>query len=234
MAPPLLRLSSIEKGYRRGTPQETLVLEDISLDIGAGEITVIKGPSGSGKTTLLSIAGCMLRPDAGRVLLDGEDVTGLPEQLQAIIRRTRFGFIFQHLNLIPDLPVLDNVVLPLLPSPIGRRELHDRAVELLEWLGLQGKEGLKVRDLSGGEGQRVAIARALINDPDIVVADEPTAHLDPDRSTWLVNMLLELASKGKAVLIATHDPIVFLEKRVGRVFHLSDGSLHMEVEGGGP
>lgn len=222
---PLIRTEQLCKVYNSRRPDEFRALADITLDIGRGEVTVLKGPSGSGKTTLLSLIGCMGRPTSGRILVGGKDVAKLSERFLTRFRRQSFGFIFQQFNLIRDLSVLENVLLPLYPQPAGMAEMQQRGRKLLQQLSLDQKQQLKVRQLSGGEQQRVAIARALINDPEILVADEPTAHLDSALSSDLLEILQSISQTGKTILIATHDPLVFNHPLISRTIAMRDGRI---------
>ena len=221
----LIRTENLSKVYNSRKPDEFRALDDISLTVATGDVTVLKGPSGSGKTSLLSLIGCMSRPTSGRILVKGKDVAKLPERFLTRIRRDTFGFIFQKFNLIRDLSVLDNILLPLYPlkTPIG--EMQQRGRDTLARFGIDSKASFKVRQLSGGEQQRVAIARALINDPQIVIADEPTAHLDSKLSADLLDILGEINRLGKTILIATHDPLVYEHPLVTRTIDMKDGRI---------
>jgi putative ABC transport system ATP-binding protein len=190
-----------------------------------GEVLVLEGPSGSGKTSLLSLIGCMSRPTSGRVVVDGRDVAKLAEGELTRERRQRFGFIFQQYYLIPDLPVIENVLVPLYPIDMSLREMRRRAHAALERLAMDAKASRKVRTLSGGEQQRVAIARALVNDPQVVVADEPTAHLDRRLAEELLVILENIHRDGRTVVIATHDPRVFDHPIVNRILEMRDGRI---------
>ena len=226
----LIQVENLKKVYNPGLPDEVTAVDDVSLTVSQGEVAVIKGPSGSGKTTLLSLIGCMGRPTAGQILIDGKDVSKLPERFLTRIRREKFGFIFQQLNLIRDLSVLENVLLPLYPVAIPAAEMRRRAEEVLSDMGLSGKLGLKVRQLSGGEQQRVAVARALVSQPAIIVADEPTAHLDQGLAAELMETLRELNESGKTVVIATHDPLVYENPFVKRRVEMRDGRFERVPE----
>ena len=186
---------------------------------------MLKGPSGSGKTTLLTILGCLARPSEGRVRLNGEDISGLPERFLTEIRRRTFGFIFQQFNLIRGLSAIENIILPGYPSGTPRAQLLARAEVLLADLQLAHRRDAKVEWLSGGEQQRVAICRALINDPEILVADEPTANLDSKLSAEFLAILRRLAEAGRTVILTSHDPLVVESEVVDRVYSLRDGRL---------
>ncbi|MEW6116330.1 MAG: ABC transporter ATP-binding protein [Nitrospirota bacterium] len=215
----LIHTEEITKIYNPRKPDEMRALEGVSIQINRGEVVALKGPSGSGKTTLLSLIGCMGRPTSGRIVVEGRDVAKLPERFLTAIRRSTFGFIFQQFNLLRDVSVIDNVLLPLYPVDIDVPAMQQRADRLLDTLGIGAKRHLKVKQLSGGEQQRVAIARALINKPTVIIADEPTAHLDRQLATDLLAILEQLNREGKTIVIATHDPLVhehpFITKTIG-------------------
>ncbi|MEV6408584.1 ABC transporter ATP-binding protein [Streptomyces bobili] len=200
----LLRAEGVGKSYSlRG--ERVDVLNDVDLAVGAGEITALVGHSGSGKTTLLHILGLLTEPDRGRVLLEGRDMSGLADGVLADVRRSRIGFVFQSYNLLPQHSALRNVVLPY----VGRRaQGEERARRLLERVGLSARARHAPGELSGGEQQRVALARALINDPRVVLADEPTGNLDEASEEVLLGLFRELADEGRAVVLVTHNPTV--------------------------
>jgi putative ABC transport system ATP-binding protein len=197
----------------------------MSLEIDSSGVTVFQGPSGSGKTTLLSIIGCMARPTSGRITMSGREITSLPERFLTEIRRRTFGFVFQQFNLVKGITVLENVMLPAYPSGANYHALKDRASKTLRIFGLAEKASSKAEWLSGGEAQRVSIARALINDPAVIIADEPTAHLDSKLSLELMDILGTLKSEGKTILIASHDPLVAESSFVDRIVNIRDGLL---------
>jgi putative ABC transport system ATP-binding protein len=190
-----------------------------------GKVTALKGPSGSGKTTLLTVLGCMSRPTSGRIFLKEREITSLPERFLTEIRRRTFGFIFQQLNLIKGVTALENVMVPVYPTGEKFSSLRTRALELLEAFDLSHRAAAKVEWLSGGEAQRVAIARALINSPEIIIADEPTAHLDTRLSLEFMEIMKDLKEKGKTILISSHDPIVFESELVDMLIEMRDGRL---------
>jgi putative ABC transport system ATP-binding protein len=221
----MIRLQEARKVYNQGKPNEYVALDSVSLEIEAVKLTVIKGPSGSGKTTLLSLIGCMARPSSGRIFLEDREVTSLPERFLTDIRRRTFGFIFQHFNLIHGLSALENVMIPAYPSGERFIPLRRRALELLDLFGVRHRAKEKVECLSGGEAQRVSIARALINDPPVVIADEPTAHLDSRLSLEFMDIMGRLKERPKTILIASHDPIVSDSAAVDRLFEIRDGRI---------
>ena len=221
----MLELANIRKVFNQGQHNEYWALKGIDLEIPPARVSVLKGPSGSGKTTLLTILGCLARPTEGRVRLNGEDISGLPERFLTEIRRRTFGFIFQQFNLIRGLSAIENIILPGYPGGTPRAQLLARAEVLLADLQLAHRRDAKVEWLSGGEQQRVAICRALINDPEILVADEPTANLDSKLSAEFLAILRRLAEAGRTVILTSHDPLVVESAVVDRVYSLRDGQL---------
>lgn len=221
----MIQLFNIKKVFNIGKPNEFTALEGITLSIDSHQITVFKGPSGSGKTTLLSLIGCMARPTAGRIFLFDREITSLPERFLNEVRRKTFGFIFQQFHLIKGLTAMENVMTPAYPSGEKRGALSKRAGTLLNLFGLSQKALVRVDWLSGGEAQRVAISRALINDPSIIIADEPTAHLDTKLSIEFMEMMGKLNEEGKTILIASHDPIVHDSPCVSKVIEMRDGKI---------
>jgi putative ABC transport system ATP-binding protein len=213
------------KYYNKGRANEVLAVSDVSIAIRQGDFAVLKGPSGSGKTTLLSLIGCMTRPTAGSITVEGRDVSHLPERFLTEIRRDTFGFIFQQFHLIKGLSVLQNVMIPLYPTSVGLHELGRRAEGILDRLGMSKRRDFPVQGLSGGEQQRTAIARALINDPDIILADEPTAHLDTALSREFMGIMEQFREEGKTVIIASHDPVVFENANISLVAEMRDGTV---------
>ncbi|MFZ1804554.1 MAG: ABC transporter ATP-binding protein [Nitrospira sp.] len=225
----MIELMNVRKVFNAGQPSEFSALNGISLKIVENQVTVLVGPSGSGKTTLLTIIGCMARPSAGRVKLGDREITSLPERFLTEIRRSTFGFIFQQPNLIKGITALENVMLPAYPLGTRRAVLKGHAIRSLDVLGLSEKAFSKVEWLSGGEAQRVAIVRALINNPSVVIADEPTAHLDRSLSRRFLEIVGQFKAEGKTVLITSHDPLVYQASVVDRVIKLRDGRLEEET-----
>lgn len=221
----MIELRNVSKVFNQGRSNELWAVRDVTLEIEPNQVTVLKGPSGSGKTTLLSMIGVLSRPTSGRILLDGRLLSNLPERFMTEVRRSTFGFVFQRFNLIRGLSVLENVMLPAYPLAPSHHDLRRRATGLLAQFGIERKAGARVEWLSGGEAQRTAICRALINEPRILIADEPTANLDSKLSRELVGLLGDLRDLGKTVLVSSHDPLVFESERVYRVVELRDGRL---------
>ncbi len=221
----MIVLEQVTKVYGRGRPDEYTALSAVDLEVAAGESLVLMGPSGSGKTTLLTVLGTLSRPTSGRVRLEGRDITRLPEKALSSIRRRTFGFLFQEPYLVRGMRVIDNVLLPALPGHEpgdGRRE---RALSLLRKLELDRKAQARAETLSAGEAQRAALARALVLEPKVLVADEPTAHLDTAHARELIAFLGSLAAEGKTLVIASHDPLVGGAGFVGRVLTMRDGRI---------
>lgn len=226
----MIELIHIAKTFNMGKANAFAALKGIDLAIRMGRITVFKGPSGSGKTTLLSIIGCMSRPTSGRIMVDNRETTSLPERFAARIRRDVFGFIFQNYNLIRGISVLENVMIPVYPTGRKHGAVKERARDLLRRLNMESKVNERVENLSGGEQQRVAISRALINDPSVIIADEPTAHLDTDLSRQFMALMIGFKEEGKTILIASHDPLVSGYGGVDRVVGLRDGHVEKGAE----
>jgi putative ABC transport system ATP-binding protein len=221
----MIELQHIRKVFNAGKPNEHVAVDDVSLTIEAGKVTVIRGPSGSGKTTLLSVLGCMARPTSGRIMLQDREVTSLPARFLTEIRRKTFGFIFQQYNLIQGISVIENVMLPAYPDGGRLAQLKQRAAHLLSLFNLLPKASARVEWLSGGEAQRTAIARALMNDPAVIIADEPTAHLDTRLSRELMEIVGAFKAEGKTILIASHDPIIHDSPVADQVVDMRDGKL---------
>ena len=221
----MIRLVEISKVYNAGRTNAFVAVDTVTLTIAARTVTALQGPSGSGKTTLLSLAGCMARPTSGRIFLGERELTSLPERFLTDIRRRTFGFVFQRFNLIKGITVLENVMLPAYPTGERHGVVRARALELLDRLGLADKGPARVEWLSGGEAQRTAIARALINTPAVLIADEPTAHLDTSLSREFMEIMGQLKDQGTSILIASHDPLVRDAAVIDRIVEMRDGRL---------
>ena len=221
----MLELRDIRKVFNEGKPHELIALDNVSLSFEEQKVTVLKGPSGSGKTTLLSLAGCMARPTSGRIRLGQRDLSSLPERFLTGIRRRTFGFIFQQFNLMKGITALENVMLPAYPLGGDHAALKERALQLLEVFGIRARALSRAEWLSGGEAQRTAIARALINDPSIVIADEPTAHLDTKLSREFMEIVARFKEQKKTVIIASHDPLVYDSPIIDRIVSMRDGRI---------
>jgi putative ABC transport system ATP-binding protein len=221
----MIRLQDIRKVFNADKPNEFVAIEGVTLTIDSDGATALKGPSGSGKTTLLSILGCMARPTSGRITLNDRELTSLPERFLTEIRRETFGIIFQQFNLIKGITALENVMIPAYPKGEKHAALKKRAMDLLDVLNLAGKAYSKIEWLSGGEAQRTAIARALINNPAIIIADEPTAHLDTALSREFMEIMRRLKEEGKTIIIASHDPIAYDSDVIDRIVEMRDGMI---------
>lgn len=221
----MIQLDSVRKVFNEGKPNECVAVYGESAVIDLNRATALCGPSGSGKTTLLTMIGCLARPTAGRIKLNNREITSLPERFLTEIRQNTFGFIFQKGNLIGGLTVLENVMLPAYPAGEKHSLLQTRAMALLEVFKIAGKARAKSQWLSGGEAQRVAICRALINDPSIIIADEPTANLDSKLSVEFMDMMDKLKSEKKTIIIASHDPLVYQSSVINNVIAMRDGRI---------
>jgi putative ABC transport system ATP-binding protein len=217
----MIKLGKITKVYRMGKV-EVYALNGVSLTIKAGEMVSIVGASGSGKSTLLHIIGCLDRPSSGSYLLDGVDVNRLSDNKLAEMRNKKFGFVFQEFNLLSRATALSNVELPLIYGGGGRRN-RQKAMEALERVGLGGRAKHKPTELSGGEQQRVAIARALVNDPALILADEPTGNLDSASTKEIISIFQQLNKDGITVIIVTHEADI--AGKTKRVIRLRDGEI---------
>jgi putative ABC transport system ATP-binding protein len=225
----MIELVNITKVFNNDKPNEFVAIHGVSLSIDSERVTVFKGPSGSGKTTILSLIGCMARPTSGRIKLSEREITSLPERFLTEVRRQTFGFIFQQFNLIKGITALENAMLPAYPLGEAHASLKKRAMGLFDLFGISQKAESKVEWLSGGEAQRVTIVRALINNPSIIIADEPTAHLDTKLSKEFMEIVGGFKDDGKTVLIASHDPIVYESDVVDRVINVRDGMIDGET-----
>ncbi|MCU7843071.1 MAG: ABC transporter ATP-binding protein [Candidatus Thiodiazotropha sp. (ex Monitilora ramsayi)] len=225
----MIQLKDIKKVYNQGKPNEFQAIRGVSMAFEPNRVSCIKGSSGSGKTTLLSMIGCLSRPTSGRIQLGEQVISSLPERFLTDVRRHTFGFIFQRFNLIPGLSVLENVMLPAYPLGLPYKKLVDAARRLLQQFNLASKADNPIEWLSGGESQRVAICRALINDPKILIADEPTANLDSKLSNEFMQLIAELRQSGRTVLLTSHDPEVFDSTVVDRVVEMRDGVVLADV-----
>ncbi len=218
-----LKVSGITKSYRRGRNKEVRAVDDVSLEIATGELVSVNGPSGCGKTTLLLMAGGLMRPDGGEVLLGGRDLYSLSPEERDRERALRVGFVFQQFYLVPYLTVFENIVVPAAGSGRWSPDLGERALELIYRLNLGHRSDHKPGELSTGERQRVALARALVNKPGVLFADEPTGNLDDENAKIVLNHISGYARNGGAVLLVTHD------RRIGdsahRSFRMKEGKF---------
>jgi putative ABC transport system ATP-binding protein len=224
----VILVEKVRKTFNPGKPNEFTGLHELTLAIEKSQATVVAGPSGSGKTTLLALLGLMTRPTAGRVTMLGKETTLLGEQFRTLFRRKHIGFIFQHFQLIADLRAKENLDLALYQEGLPFNIIREKRMHLLERFGISDKADAMASVLSGGEKQRLAIARALMNDPEILLVDEPTAHLDTALSHDVIGLFEELKKEGKTFIIASHDPLILDSGFAERVIHLRDGAVVLE------
>ena len=219
----ILDVRNVKKSYRMGKVV-VQALRDVSFNVEEGEFLAVLGPSGSGKSTLLHIIGCLDRPDDGEIIIEGKNVLRLSDDELADLRLKKIGFVFQFFNLLPRLTALENVMLPLILAEASDKESYKRAKELLELVGLGGRLNHRPSELSGGEQQRVAIARALINNPKLVLADEPTGNLDTKSGWEIVNLMRRLNEEMKQTfIVVTHDPQI--AEVADRIIYIKDGLI---------
>ena len=218
----LIQLTQASKTYQMGEVKVT-ALQDADLKIKSGESIIILGPSGSGKSTMMNLIGCLDTPSKGKVFLDGKNISRMSESQLAILRGKKIGFIFQTFNLIPNLTATENVALPIEIQGTDSYLAKKRASKLLEQVGLKSRANHRPAQMSGGERQRVAIARALANDPDVILADEPTGNLDSKTGKKIMEVLEDLHKKGKTIIIVTHDKS--LKRKNTRIVQLKDGKI---------
>jgi putative ABC transport system ATP-binding protein len=215
-------MEDIRKTYRMGN-QDVEVLKGVNLKVEKGEFVSIMGTSGSGKTTLMNIIGCLDVPTSGRYVLTDKEVSHLTDDDLSVIRNEHIGFVFQNFYLLPYATVLENVLLPTLYIEHHKDGAEKHAMELLQLVGLEERAKFKPTQLSGGEQQRVAIARALVNNPELILADEPTGQLDSKTSTEIMNLLKKMNERGKTVIVITHD--VNVAAYAKRILHIQDGVI---------
>lgn len=218
----LISIADVSKLFGFGDAA-TVALDEVSLDIEKGEFLAVMGPSGSGKTTLMNMLGLLDKPSYGTYKLDGRDVSRLTANRRAKVRRDNIGFIFQSFNFLPRMTVIDNVALPLAYKGVGQTKRLKRAAAVLEQVGLSDREYFYPHQLSGGQLQRAAIARALVNNPNIIIADEPTGNLDTESTRVVMELLSEVHAMGNTVLMVTHNPI--LTRYASRIIYMRDGSI---------
>lgn len=219
---PIISVSDVWKIYQMGEV-EVPALRGLNIDIYPEQLAVIKGPSGSGKSTAMNVIGCLDLPTKGTIKLEGKDISDLHESELAQLRGRKIGFVFQQFNLLHHLTALRNVTLPAVFQKVPEEERIERAKEILQSVGLGDRIDHTPSELSGGERQRVAIARALMNDPDIILADEPTGDLDSETSKEVMSLLEGLNDEGKTLIIVTHDPNV--ARCTNCIHHLKDGKI---------
>lgn len=225
MAQGIIHLESIHKSYFMGK-QALPVLKGISLDIYKNEYVALMGPSGSGKSTLMNILGCLDTPTGGRYVLNGNDVSTMTDNSLAEVRNKEIGFVFQQFNLLPRLTAAENVALPLVYAGMNRKQRTEKAMQVLEMVGLTDRSHHKPNELSGGQCQRVAIARALVNDPSIILADEPTGNLDTKTSYEIMEIFNTIHSNGNTIVLVTHEEDI--ANHAHRIVRLRDGLVETD------
>lgn len=221
----IIHLEQIVKSYYMGT-QAIPVLKGISLDIFKNEYVALMGPSGSGKSTLMNILGCLDTPTGGKYVLNGKDVSKMPDDELAEVRNGEIGFVFQQFNLLPRLTAAENVALPLIYAGVSKKERMERALESLKKVGLAERSHHKSNELSGGQIQRVAIARALVNNPSLLLADEPTGNLDSKTSVEVMELFGQIQAAGNTVVLVTHEEDIAAHAK--RVVRLRDGLIETD------
>ena len=226
MSEAIIKLEEIKKDYYMGS-QAVTVLKGITLDIFKNEYVALMGPSGSGKSTLMNILGCLDSPTGGKYILNGKDVSKMPDDDLAEVRNSEIGFVFQQFNLLPRLSAAENVALPLIYAGISKKERIDRALEALDKVGLADRSHHKSNELSGGQIQRVAIARALVNNPAILLADEPTGNLDSKTSVEVMEIFAKIRAAGNTVVLVTHEEDIAAYAH--RVVRLRDGLVETDI-----
>ena len=218
----MIKLVNVVKTY----DGDVKALQETTLEFQEGEFVVLKGVSGSGKSTILSLIAGLLKPTSGEVIVDGKQISKLPDHFCSEFRRDTIGFIFQRYNLIPTLSVRENILLPLLPKNLAKEEMQEKFQRAVQLFHIQHKEESLVKNLSGGEQQRVAIARANVNDPKIILADEPTANLDAKLSLDFIEIMRGLKASNRTIILATHDPLFFDLDFVDRVIEVKEGQCY--------
>jgi len=226
-AEPIIRLEGIEKRYILGGEVEVRALRGVDVAVQPGSYVAIMGPSGSGKSTMLNLIGCLDRPTAGRYFLGGTDVSRMPDDELSEARGSKIGFIFQSYNLIAQLTVIENIQVPLIYQGKDIRAYHEHCVRLAQLVGLGDRLHHRPNQLSGGQQQRVAVARSLVNDPLLMLADEPTGNLDSRTGQEVLDLIDQLNTQGKTIVLVTHDERV--AARAHRVIHMRDGLIDREV-----
>lgn len=221
----MIYLKEITKQYSINKNNTITALKDINLNFKEGSVNILKGASGSGKSTILSLIAGFLKPTTGEVIVDTKRISKLPDDFLALYRRENIGFIFQKYNLIPNITVKDNILLPLIPNNQNGKDLNKKIDKVINQFNIINKKNIIVKNLSGGEQQRVAISRAMVNNPKIIIADEPTANLDEKLSIEFCNIIKDLKDSNKTIIIATHDPIFFSLDFVDNIIDIKNGVI---------
>ena len=221
----MIKLNNVTKIYEINKNNSITAIKDINLSINEGELIVLKGASGSGKSTILSLIAGLCKPTNGEVIVDEKRISKLPDDFLSLYRRQNIGFIFQKYNLIPTLSVQDNILVPLIPDNPDEQTIEKKLHYVMEKFNIIHKKDITVKNLSGGEQQRVAISRSMINDPKIIIADEPTANLDEKLSLDFIEILKQLKQTNKTIIVATHDPLFFEIDFVDKIIDVKNGKI---------
>lgn len=221
----MVSIENVNKVFNEETPQAFEALKSIDLEVAKGETVILSGVSGSGKSTLLSLIAALDKPSSGKIVVEGELISKLPDLHASAYRAKSIGFIFQHFNLLESLSVEENVIAPLINSGLDIKTIKEMAAKSMQRAAISHKASQQVNALSGGEKQRCAIARALVHEPELIICDEPTANLDRANSLKFIEILKTLHERGKTIIVATHDPLFETLPFVGKVVHMEDGSI---------
>ncbi|MBU3014509.1 ABC transporter ATP-binding protein [Poseidonibacter lekithochrous] len=221
----MIKVNNLNKVFNQNTKKEFKALKDINIEIQTSSCVILKGVSGSGKSTLLSILGALSKPSSGDVIINNDSIAKLPDLHSSAFRAKNLGFIFQSYNLFNELTVEENVSIPLVPLGLSQKEINQKVLTALTLANIEHKKHETVSNLSGGEKQRTAIARALVNNPDIILCDEPTANLDNDNSLKFIEVMRNLKKLNKTIIIATHDPIFDNLDFVDNTINIKDGKI---------
>lgn len=225
--PQAVELDDVHRTYWMGE-QPVHAIAGVSLSLDHGSYTAVMGPSGSGKSTMMNLIGCLDTPTEGEIYLNGSDVTAMTDRERTALRGKEIGFVFQTFNLMPKLTAVENVELPLQFQTVSRAERRARATELLEQVGLADRAEHRPNELSGGQRQRIAIARALVNEPTLILADEPTGNIDTKTGARIMELFADLNAEGNTILMVTHEP--HIAKHADRIVHLLDGTIERTEE----
>ena len=223
----LIELESVTKIYNQGQANEVMALDNVSLQIEDNRMVCLRGASGCGKSTLLSVIGCVFQPTKGRVAIAGKQLSRLPDRFLTLHRRQYIGFIFQNFNILSSLTVRENIMLPLIPLGVSTTKMRERAAKLMEQFNISHRQNFPASQVSGGELQRVAIARALVSNPPLILADEPTAHLDSRLGEEFMRILADLKEQGKTIIITSHDSMVTEHPAIDQILDMKDGRIHV-------
>jgi len=221
----MIELKNITKEYIVNQNHTVVAIKDIDLRISEGKLVVLKGASGGGKSTILSLIAGLSKPTSGEVIVDSKRISKLPDDFLALYRRENIGFIFQKYNLIDNLTVQENIIVPLIPQNLPTSKVQEMLDETMKKFDIYHKKDIVINNLSGGEQQRVAIARSMVNDPKIIIADEPTANLDEKLSLNFIEILKDLKSTNKTIIVATHDPLFFDLDFVDMMVDIKNGRI---------